>query len=126
MIYYKISLISSPLNPLTYHSKEDIKDGTIVNIALNNRETKGVVISTCQEPNFKTNEIVAIGESYFSKEQIELAFFISSYYICSLGDAFALMVPFLAQVKTWVPMEFNDSLQPRLQPGQTGHESKLT
>jgi primosomal protein N' (replication factor Y) len=126
LIYYKISLITSPLNPLTYHSKEDIKDGTIVNIALNNRETKGVVISTCQEPNFKTNEIVAIGESYFSKEQIELAFFISSYYICSLGDAFALMVPFLAQVKTWVPMEFNDSLQPRLQPGQTGHKSKLT
>jgi primosomal protein N' (replication factor Y) len=57
---------------------------------------------------------------------MELAFFISSYYICSLGDAFALMVPFLAQVKTWVPMEFNDSLQPRLQPGQTGHKSKLT
>jgi len=54
-----------------------------------------VVLSTCQKPAFKTNEILEVGEFYFSKEQVRLAEFISGYYVCSLGDAFSVMVPFL-------------------------------
>jgi len=92
--YYKISLISSPLKVLTYHYSQDIKTGAIVEVVLNTRELKGVVISTCQEPEFKTLEILDISDFSYSQKQMELAKFMSSYYICSLGDIFGLMVPY--------------------------------
>ncbi|MCD6172348.1 MAG: primosomal protein N', partial [Sulfurimonas sp.] len=94
MNYYKISLISSPLEALTYCSDKDIKIGAIVEVVLNNRELKGVVIGLCQEPEFKTLEVLGVSEFFYSQKQMELARFISIYYVCSLGDVFALMVAF--------------------------------
>ena len=94
MNYYKISLISSPLELLTYHYSQDIKTGVIVEVVLNNRELKGVVIYSCQEPEFKTLEVLSVSEFFYSQKQMELARFISTYYVCSLGDAFGLMVGF--------------------------------
>ena len=54
-----------------------------------------VILSSCDKPDFDTNEILEISESYYSSKQMKLVKFISSYYICSLGDAFSLMMAFM-------------------------------
>jgi len=58
------------------------------------RTLKGVVLRKVSKPDFKTNEILEVLEFYFSLKQMQLTQFISSYYICSLGDAYVLMSPF--------------------------------
>lgn len=63
-------------------------------IPLKSKEVRGVVISLCEKPEFDTLEISGITESFYSQKQLELAKFISTYYICSLGDALGLMVPY--------------------------------
>ena len=55
-----------------------------------------VVISLCKKPAFDTSEILEVSESFYSSKQMALAGFISTYYICSLGDAYSLMMPFLS------------------------------
>lgn len=92
MNYYKISLLSSPLEPLTYSSPSRIKIGLIVDVVLNKRELSGVVLSSCDKPDFQTLDVGEVSELYYSSEQMALAQFICTYYMCSLGDAFALMV----------------------------------
>ncbi len=103
MNYYLISIIGSPLEPFTYHANYEIPIGTRVSVHVRNREVQGVVLSPCKQPEFKTNEIIKQSEFCFSDKQIALAKFIASYYICSLGDAFALMMPFWGKVKTLLP-----------------------
>jgi len=100
--YYKISIINSPLGEFTYKAKKSIKFGTIVEIKVKNREVKGVVVNRCLEPEFITNDILDISEFYFSSKQLELAKFISAYYICSLGDSFGIMVPFINEISNQV------------------------
>ncbi len=94
MNYYKIVPLSSPLEPLTYQSDIELENGSIVTIVLNSRELKGVVLASCEKPEFKTLDILSGCESYYSQKQMELAKFISAYYICSIGDALGLMIPY--------------------------------
>ena len=91
MNYYKISLISSPLDFLTYQSLKKIKEGTLVDILVNKRESRGVVVSLVDKPDFNTHDIVEVSDLYYSQKQISLAKFISIYYMCSYGNAFGLM-----------------------------------
>ena len=95
MFFYTVSLLNSPLGSYTYHFKEPLKRGDKVLVQLQKRETFGVVIEVCEKPEFKTSEILDVLEEYYSSKQLELAQFISSYYICSFGDALGIMVPHL-------------------------------
>ena len=99
--YYQLSIIGSPLEPLTYHSSQNISIGSLVLVDLNKREKKAVVLEKTEKPDFDTLEILEISGTYFSQKQLALAQFIASYYICSLGDAFALMTPFLRERKAF-------------------------
>ena len=94
MFFYEVVILSSPLSTLTYHFDSEIKIGTVVDIVVRNKNSKGVVLFTCQKPEFDTNEILELSNFFYSAKQIELAKFISAYYICSLGEALGLMVPF--------------------------------
>lgn len=94
MYFYEIAILSSPLSPLTYHFSSEIKAGSVVEIQLRNKTSKGVVISTCQKPDFQTNEISAVSDFFYSSKQIELAKFIATYYFSSLGEALGLMVAY--------------------------------
>ena len=84
MNYYNISLIGSPLELFTYHSLDTLDVGTKVDINVKNRGLSGVVIESCLQPKFETNEILKVSEFFYSSKQIQLARFISSYYISSL------------------------------------------
>jgi len=66
-----------------------------VSVTLNNRAKEGVVLATTPKPAFDTHEILEVLDSFFSQKQMELARFISSYYLCSLGEASALMMGFV-------------------------------
>jgi primosomal protein N' (replication factor Y) len=92
--YYHISLLGSPLEPFTYHYSKIIDIGTKVNIKVKNRLTEGVVISISKKPEFDTSEILEVSGFKYSIKQIELAKFISTYYVCSLGEALGIMMPF--------------------------------
>ncbi|MCF6310190.1 MAG: primosomal protein N' [Sulfurimonas sp.] len=95
MYYYNISLLGSPLGLFTYYSSRTLDIGTKVSVKVRNRLADGVVISTCEKPEFDTSEILEVYDSFYSEKQMELAKFISTYYICSLGEALGIMTPFL-------------------------------
>ncbi|MEA3228405.1 MAG: primosomal protein N' [Campylobacterota bacterium] len=94
MNYYLISLLGSPLEPFTYHSKNILNNGIQVTVEFRNRTLQGVVFSSTKKPDFKTNDILEQTDFYYSKNQLELARFISIYYFSSLGDALGLMIPY--------------------------------
>ncbi|WP_321779221.1 primosomal protein N' [Sulfurimonas sp.] len=94
MYFYEVSILSSPLNPLTYHFSLSLEIGTIVNVVLRNKEVKATIISKCEKPEFKTIEILSESEFFYSLKQMALAKFISTYYVCSLGEALGVMTAF--------------------------------
>jgi primosomal protein N' (replication factor Y) len=102
--YYNISLLGSPLEPFTYNSSQLINIGTKVSVNVRNRTVNGVILSSINKPEFKTLEILEISEFIYSEKQIKQAKFISTYYVCSLGEALGLMVPFGSE--TLVSQEF--------------------
>lgn len=95
MYFYNLALLASPLKPLTYKALEPLSIGTIVSVLMRGRIINGVIIESQNEPSFKTSLIEHKIDFYYSPKQIELARFISNYYVCSLGEALSLMIPFL-------------------------------
>ncbi len=115
MYYYRVALLSSPLEPLTYTSSCAFAIGTLVEVPLRNKKLRGVVTDVCGEPLFKTFEIAHVTHYVFSAKQIEAARFIANYYVCSLGEALGLMVPFLdssVQAKACVKGVCNTDFSP--------------
>ena len=94
MFYYKVSLLASPLELLTYTCSKEIKNGQLVDVILKTKQKKAVVISSCEKPDFDTLEIVQSYDFMYSPKQIALAKFIATYYMCSLGDALGIMSPY--------------------------------
>nr|WP_321267646.1 primosomal protein N' [uncultured Sulfurimonas sp.] len=94
MFFYEVAILCSPLSTLTYHFDTLIENATIVNVLVRNREVKAVILSKCEKPEFKTSEILDVSEFVYSAKQIRLAKFISTYYVCSLGEALGVMSAF--------------------------------
>lgn len=97
MYFYEVAILSSPLSPLTYHFESSLKNGTLVNVIVRNRELKAIIVSECKKPDFKTSEIISKSDFFYSKKQLELAKFISTYYVCSFGEALGVMTPFFSR-----------------------------
>ena len=96
MLYFKLSLLGTPLESFTYSHPINLHVGSVVTVSLGSRTLQGVVLSQTSKPDFKTSQIKEISNFTYSKEQIEIAHFIASYYFCSLGEALALFTPLLA------------------------------
>ena len=94
MYFYEISILNSPLTPLTYSFDIHLEVGSEVQVKLRNRVLSGVIVTTCEQPSFKTSLIESVTTSYFSSLQLKMAKFISEYYFCSLGEGLNLFVPF--------------------------------
>ncbi len=92
-MYYLVSLLNSPLAPLTYIYEEELKQGNIVEVTLNSKSRFGVVVSKTQKPEFTCNDILSVKDEFFSEDTLGIAKFISEYYVCSFGDALNLFVP---------------------------------
>ena len=110
MHYYKVAVIGSPLEPLTYESEEKLPIGTQVEIPLRGKTKEGVIVEKCSKPVFTTQRLASTPYR-FSKEQMRLAEFVASYYICSLGDALAVMTPFYTQKESKQVSPLQTSIQ---------------
>lgn len=97
MYFYKIAVLGSNQKPLIYSSTLQISNFKIVKISLKNSEKSGVILSICDEPKFKTKEILEVCEARFTEFQCELAKFISYYYTCEIGIAFGIFEPLISQ-----------------------------
>lgn len=95
MYYYTVSLLNSPLDPLTYHCDTNLSTGRLVDVHLQNRKMKGVVLQSVDEPPYTTAAIEKIDETFFRSLQMEFARFIAHYYFCSLGEALNLFIPYI-------------------------------
>ena len=93
MQYYLVSLLKSPLSPLTYQSSQTLSIGALVDISLNKRELKGVVLEQVAKPLFDCEEILFTCKEFYPPKTLDLAKFIAEYYVCSLGEALCLFVP---------------------------------
>ncbi len=96
MNYYEVAILKSPLSFLTYESQEDLNIGDKVLVSLRNRKNlcDAVIIKEVEKPTFKCIEISECLPFYFDKKMIEIATFISQYYVCSLGEALSVFTPF--------------------------------
>jgi len=100
MFYYELALLKSPLNNLIYQSEEEIKIGSKVLVKLQRRKVSNdaVVIQKVEKPEFKCVRIEEITEEYYDKQMLETAKFVSQYYVCSLGEALSVYIPFNKQI----------------------------
>jgi len=100
MFYYELALLKSPLNNLIYQSEEEIKIGSKVLVKLQRRKVSNdaVVIQKVEKPEFKCVKIEEITEEYYDKQMLETAKFVSQYYVCSLGEALSVYIPFNKQI----------------------------
>jgi len=76
--------------------KEKIKPGLMVLVPFKNRLITGYVFGECKDkPNVEIKEISDIigDEPVLTPELIELAQWISEYYLCPLGEVFRTMLP---------------------------------
>ena len=91
MFYYQTTLLKSSAPILTYHAKEALKIGQIINVPVHSKTKRAMILKEVEKPTeFKTSEIVEVSEEYYDEKQIEIAKFIATYYFSSLGEAIAL------------------------------------
>lgn len=83
------------LASLTFESEEEIEEGRVVRVDVARKEKEGVVLKKCDKPFFKTSPVKELTGGYYSKEQMELARFVSSYYVCEIALALSLFEPFV-------------------------------
>lgn len=117
MFYYLVAILKQNSPILTYTSKIKLQIGEIIKVPLHKSIKTAVVLQSCKKPNFECKEIQQ-ENSYFSKTQINLAEFITSYYCTSRAIAYGIFTPFLQDSNTTKPsnLEFN---LPQLNTKQT-------
>ena len=98
MYYYQIALLKSPLLPLTYQSEQALLLGSVVEVTLSKRTIQGVVIAEVEKPSFACEAISFTCKTFYPSKTLELARFIAEYYVCSLGEALVLFVPYSQNV----------------------------
>lgn len=111
MYFYELALLKSPLENLTFQSEEEIKIGTKVLIKLKQRKAldEAVIIKIVEKPDFKCTDISEITNEFYDEKMLEIASFISTYYVCSLGEALSIYNPFDKTIKQLLNEEKFDS-----------------
>lgn len=111
MYFYELALLKSPLENLTFQSEEEIKIGIKVLIKLKQRKAldEAVIIKIVEKPDFKCTDISEITNEFYDEKMLEIASFISTYYVCSLGEALSIYNPFDKNIKQLLNEEKFDS-----------------
>ncbi|MBF7070621.1 primosomal protein N' [Aliarcobacter butzleri] len=111
MYFYELALLKSPLENLTFQSEEEIKIGTKVLIKLKQRKAldEAVIVKIVEKPDFKCTDISEITNEFYDEKMLEIASFISTYYVCSLGEALSIYNPFDKNIKQFLNEDKFDS-----------------
>ena len=111
MYYYEVALLSSPLL-LTYQSQEPIQTGQVVEVLVRGHLRKGVVIAQVPKPSFDCIKIQNTTSFFYVSWQMEVAKFIATYYVSSIGEALGLFIPFTKSQETkWLEHSYTKSVQ---------------
>jgi primosomal protein N' (replication factor Y) len=96
MYFYELALLKSPLENLTYQNDERIDVGRKVLVPLRGRKklSEAVVIKAVEKPKFKCISIQELCQEFYDEKMLSTASFISQYYVCSLGEALSIYLPF--------------------------------
>lgn len=111
MYFYELALLKSPLENLTFQSEEEIKIGTKVLIKLKQRKAldEAVIVKIVEKPDFKCTDISEITNEFYDEKMLEIVSFISTYYVCSLGEALSIYNPFDRNINQVIDAEIFDS-----------------
>ncbi|RYA23827.1 primosomal protein N' [Malaciobacter halophilus] len=96
MNYYELVILKSPLTPLTYQSENEIEIGkkVLVKLARMKKLCEAVVLKKVEKPTFKCVDIQELTQEYYNLQMLETSKFISTYYVCSIGEALSSYSPF--------------------------------
>ncbi|AXH09505.1 primosomal protein N' [Malaciobacter halophilus] len=96
MKYYEIAILKSPLAPLTYQCEHNIQIGAkvLVKLARIKKLCEAVVLKEVEKPEFKCVNIEEVTTEYYTQQMIETSKFVSTYYVCSIGEALSSYIPF--------------------------------
>ncbi|OCL81761.1 primosomal protein N' [Arcobacter porcinus] len=96
MKYYELAILKSPLKNLTYQSEFEFEIGNIVEVALARikNSVEAVVVKKVDKPDFKCSDILSNTNKYFNSFMMEIALFVSKYYVCSFGQSISLFQSF--------------------------------
>jgi primosomal protein N' (replication factor Y) len=98
----------------------------VVSIPLKTTFKDAVLIEEVEKPEFETAEIASVSDKHYSKEQMEIAKFISEYYFSSFGEAISLFIPFTNSLFTDLPPKtLEEKAFPRLSLSQQKAYDKL-
>ncbi len=84
---------------MTYRFEDYLQEGDLVEVPFQNRIKQGVVIEEVNKPEYETKKIEKKTDFFYPKKYIKIAKFISTYYVCSLGDALSLFLPFKKKIE---------------------------
>jgi primosomal protein N' (replication factor Y) len=101
VFFYRVALLGSSIEPLTYCAHEQIQSGYVVKIPLKTKEVFGVVVQAAEEPPFECQFISEVTARFFTSAELERAKFISEYYSASLGLALGLFTPHESEKRTF-------------------------
>ena len=93
MNYYTVSLLGSPLEPLTFSSTDLYSPLDLVIVPFQKKEKEALVLEQVSEPEFDTVDISSGSDFSLNQKQFDFASFIAQYYFSSLGDALSLFIP---------------------------------
>lgn len=112
MKYYEVSLLRSPLNPLTYQHEEELENGLKVSVSIRNRKklSDAVILKEVEKPSFKCVTIDELSDEFYDKRMFEVASFISQYYVCSMGEALSVFIPFRKDIVKVEPKIFDSQI----------------
>lgn len=95
------AILKSPLNNLTYQKPRKIEIGTKQIVKLRNRKVfmKSRVVKDVEKPTFECTNISEITNEYFDEKMLQISNFVSTIYVCSLGEALSVYNPFNKELK---------------------------
>ncbi|MDE7217941.1 MAG: primosomal protein N', partial [Helicobacter sp.] len=91
--YYNLALIGRKSPILSYCCDTSLEKGEVVSVPLKNSLVSAVVLHECEKPSFETKPVFERLFTCLTPLQQNLAYFIASYYLCSLGESLQLFVP---------------------------------
>jgi len=93
LYFYEVTLLGLSAPILTYSSSIKLNLGDVVKVSLKNKVKDGVILKEVSKPSFQTQNIETTN-FFYTKEQLDIAKFISSYYFSKIGEALALFYPY--------------------------------
>lgn len=108
--YYNLALIGRKSPILSYCCDCTLESGEVVSVPLKNSLVHAAVLEECAQPNFEVKPIFERLFVCLTPLQQNLARFIASYYLCSLGQSLQLFVPIASS------LAFLPQLAPTLKP----------